>query len=465
MKILDSVKPTPEQLPIVSNPRDGVTLIRGAAGSGKTTTALLMLRQLSKKWANHLAREGIDRKPRILVLTYNKTLRGYIDALAKQQVRNQDQVELLVTTFGNWTNNLAGSLSILENSEREQILTSLGRMLPLDSSFLLEEVEYCTGRFKAEAISDYLDAKRLGRGTAPRMERALRQRLIDEVILPYNKWKSDNGECDWNDLALRLLRSPAQLTYDVIITDEAQDFSANQLRVVHHFAAEQSSVIFVLDAAQRIYPRGCTWAECGIYPDRTYALLENHRNTRQICQFAAPLLDGIEIGDDGTLPNLSSCQRDGPLPKILEGRFAKQMAYAVEAISSSINLKEESVAFLHPKGGGWFDYFKAVLSSNGLSYIDMARLSDWPTNSSNIALSTMHSGKGLEFDHVFILGLNTEVLAHGGNHGDTRQEALRRTLAMAITRARMSVTLGTKPGEKSDLFSFFQQGTFETITV
>jgi len=95
----------------------------------------------------------------------------------------------------------------------------------------------------------------------------------------------------------------------------------------------------------------------------------------------------------------------------------------------------------------------------------MTRLDTWPANSPNIALSTMHSGKGLEFDHVFILGLSKEVLTHGDVDGDTRQETWRRTLAMAITRARISVTLGTKPTDKSDLFGYFKSGTFETITV
>jgi len=44
MRVLANVRPTPEQLAIVSRNRPGIEVIRGAAGSGKTTTALLRLR-------------------------------------------------------------------------------------------------------------------------------------------------------------------------------------------------------------------------------------------------------------------------------------------------------------------------------------------------------------------------------------------------------------------------------------
>lgn len=44
MKALIDVRPTAEQLALFSRIQPGVEIIRGAAGSGKTTTALLKLR-------------------------------------------------------------------------------------------------------------------------------------------------------------------------------------------------------------------------------------------------------------------------------------------------------------------------------------------------------------------------------------------------------------------------------------
>src|SRR3569832_878960 len=44
MKTLPLVRPTAEQLPLIGQNRLGVEVIRGAAGSGKTSTAILRLR-------------------------------------------------------------------------------------------------------------------------------------------------------------------------------------------------------------------------------------------------------------------------------------------------------------------------------------------------------------------------------------------------------------------------------------
>jgi superfamily I DNA/RNA helicase len=80
-------------------------------------------------------------------------------------------------------------------------------------------------------------------------------------------------------------------------------------------------------------------------------------------------------------------------------------------------------------------------------------------------LSTLHSAKGLEFDHVIVLGLNADVTPHGAEEGDDRLAALRRLLAMGIGRARQSVIVGYKPDEASTLVQFLQPGSFRDVPV
>jgi superfamily I DNA/RNA helicase len=130
-----------------------------------------------------------------------------------------------------------------------------------------------------------------------------------------------------------------------------------------------------------------------------------------------------------------------------------------------IDLTVESAAFLHPKGGSWFDYTRDHLRRAGYEYAEITRRSEWPTGQENIALSTLHSAKGLEFDHVFMLGLNSETMAHGDDPEDDRLDMHRRLIAMAVGRARISVVLGYKTGEASKIIEFLDPDTFLEVNV
>src|SRR5437870_11877014 len=102
MRILPPVRPSSEQLKVLSDSRPGLRLIRGAAGSGKTTTALYRLKQLTSSRLKRQARLELADPVRVLVLTYNRTLEGYIRELARQQVASDARPALAVTTFGKW---------------------------------------------------------------------------------------------------------------------------------------------------------------------------------------------------------------------------------------------------------------------------------------------------------------------------------------------------------------------------
>jgi superfamily I DNA/RNA helicase len=467
MRVLADVRPTPEQLAIVSRNRPGTEVIRGAAGSGKTTTALLRLRSLIGMFVNRKKRQQVDEPVRVLVLTYNRTLRGYIEALARQQALETKGLELEISTFGKWAWGLLGRPQMVDEGDRAAKIKTLGRAIGLASDFLVEEVDYAIGRFLPDSIQDYLATRRHGRGATPRVDQATRERILDEVIEPYRTWKQQKRISDWNDLAAALSQKQFAPLYDIIVADETQDFSANEIRAIKNQLEPVHSLTLVIDSAQRIYPRGFTWQEAGIVvrPENTRRLERNYRNTVEIARFAMPLMEGIPIDDDGTIPDFSKCERHGPAPVVLKGRFSAQLQYVLEYLRKDVDLKIESVAILHMLGGHWFDYARWALRRARLDFVEITRQSDWPSGPENIALSTLHSAKGLEFDHVIIIGLNAEITPHGTEEEDDRLAKLRRLLAMGIGRARNSVVVGYKPEDASRLIKYLDPSTYEEIPV
>jgi superfamily I DNA/RNA helicase len=469
MRVLANVRPTSEQLVVINDYRSGPMVIRGAAGSGKTTTAVLRLRHVVNVW--HSAALRTDGPPvRVLVLSYNRTLRGYVEQLVRQQVRS-DHVDLTLDTFAGWAKPLAGHPEILGTRTRQSALANFGAGLALPSDFLAGEVDYVLGRYPADGLAGYTNSanrelhRRHGRGQTPAMNQDRRLRLLSEVIEPYQAWKAQQGVADWNDVALDAA-SAACTPFDVVVVDESQDFSANMVRAVLAHLGNEHSVTFVLDATQRVYPHGFTWREVGltIRPQREVQTLRtNHRNTQRVAALARPLVEGLPPDDDGQLPDFAACEVEGDMPIVVRGRFAKQMDYIIAMLQGLPD--DESVALLHPMGGGWFKEAIERLDAVGLGWVDLQRRKNWPSGSEEIGLSTLHSVKGLEFDHVVLMGLEDQHMRHGNEDGDTRLAQHRRLLAMAIGRARRTVTIAYKPETKPDVLDLLDPTTYQEITL
>lgn len=466
MKVLTNIRPTKDQLRILSESHTGFTLIRGGAGSGKTTTALLRLSHLIGSRLSRRERLGLTDPVRVLVLTYNRTLAGYIAELAHAQNDSVD-VDLVVSTFAKWALHITGSrASLLPDGTGDAHLRRLARPLAserVSEGFLVDEAHYAMNRLLPTEIDTYVDIRRTGRGTAPRMERSAREELLNQVIHPYMDYKRDREQIDWNDLAVRTAGTRGDYEYDVVVVDETQDMSANQIRAVMAHLDEDHSTTFIMDAIQRIYPQHFSWTEVGINWTATYHLSDNHRNTRQIAEFAIPLVSNLPPEDDGTIPSLENISREGRMPTVVAGRYSEQLAYMVDHLLNYHDLSNEQVAILHPRGGRYFAFCERFLRSKGLQFVSISSRRDWPTGPERIALSTLHSAKGLEFDHVLMPGLSADTTSHDGGDDHVTVDQLRRLLAMGITRAKLTVSLGYKPGEASDLLNHLDPSTYDEV--
>ena len=164
------------------------------------------------------------------------------------------------------------------------------------------------------------------------------------------------------------------------------------------------------------------------------------------------------------LPDEEACRESGPHPEVVVGKFSAQFDYMLDQVVPYLH-GDETVAILHPKGGGWFNHVKSVLRRRDIQYCELTRNPEWPTGPELLALSTVHSAKGLEFDHVLMPGLSDEATPHGEEDGDGTLDTLRRLIAMGVGRGRKTVRLGYKPGARSTVFDLIDPKAYNLIEV
>lgn len=477
MKFLRPIKLTDEQLKVANLPLVGERLIKGSAGSGKTTVAIYRLMTVAKTIRDDKKRTG-DTSPVICrIVTYNNTLRSYVEALVnneKNSLGNGAEIVIHVSTFDKWARDTCGVDNLFyltklrdTKSQEGQAVVMRSRikhgLASLDSEFALAEITYILGKYPPDQLNDYLTTDRVGRGASPRVDK----KLMLEVAKEYINWKTENQKNDGDDLSVMMQNHPTPQAHDVIIVDESQDMTANKMRAIKHFLKPKvGSLTLIYDSAQQIYRHGYTWKEVGINVaggDRTVALTRNYRNSREIALYVNSVLQNADLGQDGIAPDPAVCPSSKMPPIVLRGRYPQQVDWAINHLRKNVDLANETVAFLHPKGWGWFDYLRSKLSENKIEYVELTGAHEWPDSDANIALLTMSSAKGLEFDHVFILGLDNELTPCAKEKDDDDRNWLIRLFAVACSRARKTLVIGGLSEDPSFLIALPAKDTYTEV--
>ncbi len=438
---------TREQFQVITRADAGVVLLRGRAGSGKTTVALHRIAYL------HFQDPARFRPERMMVVMFNKALQTYISRVLPDLGIKGVAVE----TFHGWAlRMLRGSGVNLELRAAGSPAVARLKRHPAMGALLASVVERLGERSAAWVREQLPEADRAAFDAAARSSWAriatarprggawwpkLRARLADHVrdlhaifddeahcrgILPPSlhpalaaavrnqaRCKAD-GALEWEDAALLLrlgqlkrqadpeLPCPWAGAYSHVVIDEAQDLSTVEIEALVDAADSGRAVTIAGDPAQKILADAqfegfeqLLNRLTGQVEVRLDALAVGHRSTRPIMTLALAALEHAGGADPAVV-----AARDGEPVEWFEGDAGAEAA--VEAVRRFRAERPNALVAVLAKGKSTADAWARRFTAAGLSGVRRAARSDFSFQP-GVVVSNVHQVKGLEFDGVLLV--------------------------------------------------------------
>ncbi|WP_100074948.1 ATP-dependent helicase [Chryseobacterium camelliae] len=462
--------------------------IKGVAGSGKTTIALYRAKHLLDTQSN------LFQEAKVVIFTYNRTLVKYIEAIIpyisggyhqnSDEIipKNPDGINVSVTNFHKWAyhflkeNNFPlfkqnNQSRVINERQKADYITHIKlkyftKSITIKSTdFFIEEITWIKGKaFKNK--DEYIESRRTGRGISNRVTKADKE-TIWNIYKDYKKKLDENDQMDFEDFALECLNiidsNPNfNRPFTHIIVDEAQDLSKVQILVISKLVSEKTrSISIIADAAQRIYKSGFTWAEVGlnVRGGRTIEFKINYRNTIQIVDAAISLLSNET--ETAEFTEVKRAIKNGKKPVV--GYFSnweEQTDYIVEQLTIlKQNNNLNSTVILHRNRNN-LKFVQSFLKANNFETQMLQDAYNINLESDSIKICTLFSVKGLEFDNVFIIDLNDDIIPYPLGFIDKDDEfhisTERRLLYTAMTRAKERLFLLSSGNPSRYLFEINQ---------
>ena len=440
----------PLQRKLIFRDWNGPVRVLGGAGTGKTVVAMHRA-----KW---LAEQTLaERDKKILFTTYTKNLAVDIENNLKNICSVEVMRKIEVINLDAWVkrflDNQGYKINFAFNEKQKNILWEQALVLKPDEldlpdSFYHEEWEKIIQPQNVSNLSEYFKARRIGRGV--RLDRAMRK-VIWPVFENYRIGLNDadlkETEDAYRDAVTIITSKGIQLPYYSVIVDEAQDFGLNAFKLIRHVVSEHKNDLFIVgDSHQRIYGSKVVLGHCDIkIVGRSRKLRVNYRTTEQIRHAAMAVLEGIPFDDldngiDEQKGYRSLMTGDEPSVQCFK-RAQEEIDYLVESLQSLLP-EDLAKSCLVARRKSDIERYIAAFEIAGISYykVDHNTLDD--INHEGVRIATMHRVKGLEFDNMYIAGINDGILPLDILDSDDKtiirehEWRERSLLYVAITRAK-----------------------------
>jgi superfamily I DNA/RNA helicase len=485
---------SPEQDRLVHLQTTGPTLIKGVAGSGKTTVGIY--RAMAQSYIRDLFRQ--DRDPRVLFVTYTETLARVVEQMFTELYGAEEAKRVEVWVLRDWLQAyLDGKPGARPLASRGEMDNAIGQSIykarqQYPDSIMSQERDRGGkargSEFFASEIADvikgrglqtwarYSKAKRTGRKTA--LGEHPRQ-FIWTVYEEYERHLEAKDRFDYLDLALHGIQcmqsDPDFEPYDAVIVDEAQDLRPVQLQVVSLLAggAKARSLILLADPAQSIYYKGIPWKEGNVHiaGARSFSLRRNYRNTRQILEAAWSLAtSGASDDPDEEAITPDVTDRAGPRPTVVVCQDSdfhdRYIVKTVEQLCGQMRFRLGDIAVLARRKRK-VHHLRALLSRAGMPVVHF-REEGFDIFENKVKAVTINSAKGLEFPVVFLADLDEGDLPRYLRVDDQDEleaelRSERRLMYVGMTRAASRLYLVCRQGNASRFLEEIDPDTIRLV--
>lgn len=412
----------PSQRKLVAKESKGPIRVLGGAGTGKTVVAMHRAVWLAEKLKN--TQEG----GKILFTTFTRNLAADIKANLKKIATEEQMDRIEVANIDGWIKrflkrfNYDYTVVYDNNKDRELCWKIASDQIPaelgLPESFYEEEWRHIIQGHDIKTKAEYFRVSRVGRGTAlSRIQRAKIWPVFEEFRNQMNRKRIREMNDAMMDAIKILKEQKISLPYSSIVVDEAQDIGSQAFNLLRSIVPEQENDLFIVgDGHQRIYRNKVVLGRCGINVRgrRSQKLKINYRTTEETRRFATGILENIEVDNldgeqDKSTDYMSLFHGDAPIV-----RLNKNLNEEVDFIKSQIDaLLADDVPLqdicLVARTQALRDNYARELEARGVEYHALS-VDSADSNKPGLRVATMHRVKGLEFQYIFIAGVNDGVI-------------------------------------------------------